>query len=230
MIRKLGLILECDSGGPDQNVLACLVRRLSPGTVVVPKPQGSKKVIYQKAADVAKDLVEIDQCDLVLIVWDQKPLWKDEEKEIEARNCRDERAIMLDCLNGLPADVMGRVRLLCISAELETWLLADNTVISDYLSKDSHPCKWKGCKLSATTDAKAKLISLFNMYRGRSNRYSDVSEAAKIARLWTTTKKLRKVPSFSRFVELLTDNKDAEFIHDGTVCNDLCHQSVMMGR
>lgn len=230
MIRKLGLILECDSGGPDQNVLGCLVRRLSPETVVVPKPQGSKEGVYQKAAEVAKDLVEIDQCDLVLIVWDQKPLWKDAEKDIEARNCRDERAIMLDCLKGLPEDVMSRVSLLCISAELETWLLADDSVIREYLSRDSHPCKWKGAKFSATTDAKAILNSLCVEYRGRSRRYTDFSEAAKIARAWTTTKKLRKVPSFSRFLKLITGNENAEFLHDGTVCNDLCYDSTMMGR
>jgi hypothetical protein len=230
MIRKLGLILECDSGGPDQTVLQCFVRRLSPDTLVVAKPQGSKRAVYLNAADVARQLVEVDECDLVLIVWDQKPLWKDAEKEIVAKNCSDERDLMLDCLKGLPKKVMSQVRLLCISAELETWLMADAAVIREYLSTGPHKCKWKGTSYDPNGDAKSELISLSIRQRGPGRRYSDFFEAIRIARLIKSTRNLRTIPSFKRFVHLLTGDPNREFLHDGSVCDNLCHQTAMKRR
>jgi len=230
MIKKLGLILECDSDGPDQTVFQCLIRRLSPDTVVVSKPQGSKKKVYLNAADVARDLVDVDKCDLVLIVWDQRPLWEDAEKEITARNCRDERAMMLVCLEGLPEAVMSRTRLLCISSELETWLLADDSAIREYFSTGPHKCKWRGVKYDANGNAKGTLISLSIKHRGQGRRYSDFFEAIRIARLIKTTRKLRTIPSFARFLKLLTGDSNREFLSAGSVCGELTHETAMKGR
>jgi hypothetical protein len=230
MIRKLGLILECDSGGPDQTVFQCLVRRLSPDTEVVAKTLGSKKGIHAKAVDVATELVDVDKCELVLIVWDQRPFWEDEETGVVARNCCDERAMMLDHLKGLTETVMSRIRLLCISAELETWLLADDLAIRQYYSTGPHKCKWKGIKYDPNGNAKGKLIALSKKQRGPGGRYSDFFEAIQIARLIKTTRNLRNIPSFKRFVTLLTGDSNREFLHDGSVCDNLCYQTAMKGR
>lgn len=230
MIQKLGLILECDSGGPDQTVFECLVRRLSPDTKVLAKALGSKKGIHAKAADVATELVDVDQCELVLIVWDQRPFWEDELTGVVAKNCRDERAMMLDHLKGLTESVASRVRLLCISAELETWLLADDSAVREYYSSASHKCKWKGIKYDPNGNAKGELIALSKKHRGHGGRYSDFFEAIRIARLIKTTKNLRSIPSFKRFLKLLTENPNQEFLHDGSVCGNLSHQTAMKGR
>lgn len=227
MIGKLGLIFECDAGGPDELVFKSLVRRLSPETEVIPRPLGSKKGIYNKGTEVAKDLVELDGCDLVLIVWDLKPLWK-EEDGTQAKNCKDERKMMLERLTGIAASTLGKVRLLCLTYELETWLLADDATIRAYLSKETHPCTWKVSKPASYQDAKAQLNKVFNEFRGR--KYEDYSEAIKIASKWTSTSKLRKIPSFKRFSLLLNGNKAAEFQKVADVCGDLRESARKMGR
>lgn len=228
MSRKIGLILECGAGGPDQLVLECLIKRLSPATTVLSRPQGSKPAVYLNAADVATKLVESDHCDLVLIVWDQKPLWKDEEKNITAKNCKDERLLMLASLQNLPSTIMSRVKLLCISAELETWLLADDAAMRNFFSTKAHPCKWKGIKYDPNLDAKAALITLSTKIRGR--KYSEFTEAIRIARMIENTRKLRKIASFARLSSLITGNPKADFVQDSTVCNDLAHQPTRTGR
>lgn len=107
MIKKLGLILGCDAGGPDELVFKCLVRRLAPETKVVVRTLGNKRAVFERGMDVAKSLVETDGCDLVLIVWDLKPLFED------AGNCVDETNEMKSNLSGLPNETCIRIKLLC---------------------------------------------------------------------------------------------------------------------
>jgi hypothetical protein len=230
MIGKLGLVLECGKGGPDELVMTCLVRRLSPETQVVTRSRGNKRAIFNEGLETAQALVEVDRCDLVLVQWDTKPYW---EGPPAARSCEDEAGELREKLAALPdcsEATKQKIRLLCLSVELETWLLADPAAIREHLSTATHPCKWKGATPASVTDAKATLDMLCIAHRGRGRRYSDFSEAAKIARRWNTTRKLRKVSSFARFANLLTGKADAEFVADGSVCNDLCHAGAMMGR
>lgn len=223
MIEKLGVILECDAGGPDELVFKCLVRRLSPETKVLVRTQGNKPAVFERGADVAKSLVETDGCDLVLIVWDLKPLFE------AAGNCVDEANELRENLSGLPSVTRKRVKLLCLSYELETWLLADAAAVRDHLSTPAHPCKWKRIKNPESfTDAKSALNKVCKDFRGR--RYEDFREAIQIASLWTTTTKFRGIRSFERFSDLLTGNPSSEFQKDGSVCADLCHSGRMMGK
>jgi len=223
VIQKLGLILECDAGGPDELVFKCLVRRLSPETKVLVRTQGNKPAVFERGADVAKSLVETDGCDLVLVVWDLKPLFED------AGNCVDETDDLKANLAGLPPETRKRVKLLCLSYELETWLLADAEAVRGHLSKPTRPCKWKGSKSPETfSDAKSTLNKVFKDFRGQ--RYEDFREAIQIASRWSTTTKFRGVSSFERFVNLLTGDPASDFQLDGSVCDDLCHSGQMMGR
>jgi len=135
MIRKLGIILECDAGGPDELVFKCLVRRLSPTTEVVTRSLGNKLAVEERCADVAEALIDKDHCDLVLIVWDLKPLWK------KPGSCITETNNINAKLEGLPNAKQSKIKLLCITHELETWLLADQSAIREHLSKPTYQCK-----------------------------------------------------------------------------------------
>lgn len=223
MIKKLGLILECDAGGPDELVFKCLVRRLSPETKVLVRTQGNKPAVFERGADVAKALVEKDGCDLVLIVWDLKPLFE------EAGNCVDEANDLKANLSGLSNATRRRIKLLCLTYELETWLLADAAAVKDYLSTSTRACNWRRSRAPESfTDAKSALNKVCKDFRGR--RYEDFREAIQIASRWTTTTKFRGVQSFERFAGLLTGNPASEFQQDGKACADLCHSGHMMGK
>jgi hypothetical protein len=229
MIKRLGLVLECDTGGPDELVFRCLARRLSTEgnePEVYPVCLGSK-LLEEEAISRAEALVEIDKCDLVLIVWDQKPLWT----QIKARNCIDEANHMRGFLANVKAPVRKHIRLLCLTWELETWLIAEDRAVREYLSKPEHSCDFTAPKkLDKVDDPKSHLNKAFTTFRGRSRRYEDRIEAIQIVQKWPDLNRVLKVPSFRRFTKLLTNSDSPTFHQCGTVCNDLAHQAARMGK
>lgn len=225
MIRKLGLILECDAGGPDELVFRCFVRRLSPDTEVEVLTMGNKEALMQKGAEAAQGLIEDNNCDLVIIAWDLKPLWE------KPGNCEIEADVVRSSLKALSKPLQKKVRLLCLTYELETWLLADQAAIRSYLSTSAHPCKWKSSKKAESyTDAKATLNKIVKDHRGPRRRYEDFREAIRLAAMIDSTNKLLKVQSFQRFCKLLTGSDSAEFLSGGEICADLSHSANQMGR
>lgn len=157
MIKRLGLVLECDTGGPDELVFRCLARRLSaPGKEpeVIPLCLGNKRRLMEDSVSRAEVLVSLEQCDLVLIVWDLKPLWE----EPPAKKCADEAALLRSRIADLNPAVRPRIRLLCLTWELETWLIAEDRAVRDYLSKPAHPSNFKApANLDTVTDPKSYL-------------------------------------------------------------------------
>lgn len=229
MIKRLGLVLECDTGGPDELVFRCLARRLSPESKepeVFPACLGSKQ-LEEEAISRAVALVEIEKCDLVLIVWDQKPLWS----QIKAKKCLDEANHLRGFLAKVKAPVRNRIRLLCLTWELETWLIAEDRAVRDYLSTAAHACDFKAPKKMETVDdPKSHLNKAFTSFRGKSRRYEDRIEAIQLVQRWPDLTRVLKVPSFRRFAELLTGSAAPAFHQCGVVCNDLAHQASRMGR
>ncbi len=224
---KLGLVLECDTGGADELVLTCLTRRLRPGTSVQPVALGSKDGIRLRGAETAAGLVETSHCDLVLIVWDLKPLWK----EFAAKSCKDEAAEMRKQLEAVSPATRQKIRLLCLSYELETWLIAEDRAVSTYLSTDAHKVKFKAPKDPASkTDAKAFLNTTITKVRGKRNRYVDYKEAIRLVKLWPDTSRVDAIDSFQRFSKLLTGQDKAAFQQTGDACAALVHQAAQMGR
>lgn len=225
MIKKLGLVLECDSGGPDELVFTCLVRRLSPGTAVKVVTMGSKSGMLLRAAETAQELIETEKCDRVIIAWDYKPPF---DGPPPAKRCEDETAMMKTTLAALPNALKPKVRLLCLVHELETWLIAEDRAVRDYLSTSAHKCKFKAPKPHSKVDPKAFLSSEFRAFRG--TRYEDFKEAVRLVALWQDTRKVGKLDSFQRFADLVTGDANAEFQVCGDACKDLAFQASRMGR
>jgi hypothetical protein len=202
-----------------------LVRRLSPDTKVVVRSLGNKPAVFERGPDVARELVETDHCDLVLIVWDLKPLWE------RPGSCVNEADHFRSAVSGMNQTIIDRIRLLCLTYELETWLLADPAALKAHLSTAAHPARLRRINdPSSHADAKAVIDGECIRHRGRGRRYTDYREAILIARRWDSTARLRAVSSFSRFLDLVTGNPAAEFVLGGDACNDLCHAGAMMGR
>lgn len=223
---KLGLVLECDVGGPDELVLTCLARRLKRGVEVVPIPLGSKEQLFLKGPETALQLIEASKCDLALIVWDLKPVW-DPQKSCK---CEHETAELRSKVKALPPKVACKIRLLCMTWELETWLIADERAVRAHLSKETHKAKFKSVKPLTKNDPKAFLDKICREHRGVRRRYEDTREAIQIALHIPDTSRLRTVDSFSRFSRLLTGNARAEFQATSDECKDLAYQALIMGR
>ena len=225
---KLGLVLECDAGGPDELVFKCVAQRLAPGTEVKPITVGKKKGIFERGVETARDLIDVDECDLVLIVWDLKPLWEDEN--VAAKSCKDEVAELRKGLAALEPETQKKIRLLCLTWELETWLIADERAVRAYLSTETHQAKFKAKSPQSKSDPKSVLNSACKSARGERCGYIGYREAIRIAQLWEDTSQVGTIDSFKRFAKLLTGNASATFQRNGDICADLVYQAGRMGR
>lgn len=222
---NLGLVLECDTGGPDELVFTCLARRLRPGIEISPASLGSKEQVFLKGVEAAQELVESSGCDLVLIVWDLKPYWN-----TSARNCEAEARELREKIAALPVATGAKIKSLCLTWELETWLIADPRAVNAHLSTAAHKSKFKCANPASKNDAKAFLDGVCKSHRGKSRRYEGVREAIKIARLIPDTSKVQAIPSFCRFSRFVAGVGDAPFKQSGDACNDLAHQALILGR
>jgi hypothetical protein len=223
---KLGLVLECDTGGPDELVLTCLARRLAPGITVQAAGLGSKAQVFLRGPETAAELVETSGCDRVFVVWDLKPYWEG----AAALNCEAEADELRAKLKGMNKTTAAKVRLLCLTWELETWLIADARAVNAHLSTATHKANFKCSFPLGKNDAKAFLDREVKKHRGQTRRYVDVREAIQIARLIPDTHRVRSIPSFKRFARLVCGKPLADFQQCGDACNDLVYQAQQMGR
>lgn len=223
-MNKLGLVLECDAGGPDELTFKCLARRLA-GIDPVCATMGSKEGVFLRGVEAARELVESSGCGLVLIAWDLKPLWA----QVAAKDCRDEAAELQKQREALPAATRKKIRLLCLTYELETWLISEDRAVREYLSTKAHKSKFQAPKDAPwKTDAKAFLNGVFKAAKGQ--RYVDYVEAIRLVQRWPDTRRVGEIDSFRRFSELLTGDPDADFKWCGDACADLVHQAAMLGK
>jgi len=223
---KLGLVLECDVGGPDERVLTCFARRLVPNIKVEPVALGDKPTIFSKGVETAQRLVETNGCDLVLIVWDLKPFLQGPPP---ATHCIDEAEVLRQRLVALKPATRVKIRLLCLTWELETWFIADAKAVSAYLSTGTHKKKFKCAKPEDKTDPKAVLDKACKAAR-RGLGYEDFKEAIRIACEIEKTNKLQSIDTFKRFAKLLTGDPAAPFQQTSDACKDLRHGAAMMGQ
>jgi len=192
---KAGMIFECGPEGADKKVCETLAKRhiLAPGDVVVPITNLNKPDLIQNCGRQAKMLLQADLCDLVLIVWDLTP-----PRGACLGGDRDAVFASLAAA-GLPNDAP--VYTVCVSAELEAWLLADEKALSAYLSTPAHPVRVPRVRYpDREPNPKKRLSKLF----GSRGPYNDLVHAGPIAAKVTSLSRLAKVSSFERFQDILT--------------------------
>jgi hypothetical protein len=195
---KVGLILECGRGGPDEQVCVHFIRRIAPEIELIRVTLVNKPRLMVQCASAAARLLG-DGCERVIIVWDLFPKWRRPGEE----HCRghDRREIIQAlAASGLQSPP---VYLVCIEEELEAWLLSDERALSSILSTSAHPVRVSRLQRPETIrNPKVRLRKLFQQ-NGR-GRYNDMFHAIRIVEAMPDLVRVRRCPSFARFVEKVT--------------------------
>jgi hypothetical protein len=197
---SIGFIFECGPQGADKPVCEYLAGHLRPGETFVSRTMDNKLKLLAGAAPVAKQLLD-SGCLRALIVWDLRPAWPDKKN----KPCRaKERQTVLD---GLANEGLENapVFLVCVEQELESWLLASDHAISEFLSAGAHACKANSVKKpDRMPNPKAVMNNHFTAAWGA--RYEDRVHAIKVLKAaepdW---KRLRRSVSFARFEAKLVE-------------------------
>ena len=202
---KIGLILECSPNGPDQQVCEYLVKQLRPDTEIVSRTLINKKNLINDCGEQAALLLQ-ENCQRVVIVWDLYPPWR--PKGEKPCRCEDREAI-LESLQR--AGVTSKsVYLICISEELEAWLIADNRAIEMAISRLTGRKKPKIKEEKnphSVSKPKTRLMRIFRQHKA--SRYKDHIHAIKIVRELESLglNKIKRSESFTRFALKATDTK-----------------------
>ena len=196
---KIGMIFECGPSGADKKVYEYLAKQLDSDIVIVSSTLGSKPTLVEQCGTEAKALLEIGNCERVIITWDLYPPWQGRRQ----RPCLfNDRTLIKDSLRkaGLTEWQLQRVHLVCIEKELETFLLADKGAIEVYLSGiKRHPCRIGGLRNPERhRNPKARLSQIFQEHIGR--RYNDLVDAEKIIKL-ADVDRIWRCSSFERFAD-----------------------------
>ena len=194
----IGFIFECGPQGADKQVCEYLAGQLKPGEKIISRTLDTKLKLLEGAAHVAKQLLA-EGCNRVMIVWDLRPAWPDRKD----KPCRaKERKTLLDGLanHGLATEP---VYLVCVEQELESWVIACDHAISDYLSTPAHPYKAKRVRRpDQEKNPKAAMMNHFESARGW--KYEDRVHAVKVLRAAPLDlNRLRCSVSFQRFEDKL---------------------------
>ncbi len=191
---KVGFVFECGPQGADKQVCEFLALRIRPEILPVSRTLDNKPNLLKDAGKVAAALLA-EGCERVLVVWDLRPAWPDKKD----KPCRkDERDAILNAITN--AGIANHpVFLVCVEQELESWLLADEAMISAFLSTEAHPYAAKRVRQpDRVPNPKTVLMNHFKVARGW--RYQDHSHAIKVLNATATDlKRLRRSPSFVRF-------------------------------
>lgn len=194
---RLGFIVECVLDGPDSQVCRDLAKRmrgdLSDDDIKI-RTMGDKRTLKRECGAAAKALMDDSQCDRVIIVWDLRPVWKE-----DGDPCRQEdRQQVLQSLTDAGADIT-KTRLVCVEAMLETWLLTDGRAIASIITETTR----RQCRrvhidsdFQHFPDPKDHLD---RMFRRHNSSYVDRVHAVKIVRAWPNFDRARILDAFRRF-------------------------------
>lgn len=194
------MVFECGPEGADGKVYRFLAQQLRSDLEIVPFFLDVKPRLTQESGSVTKQLMEIDGCERVMIIWDLRPAWPDERKKKRSLcPVEDCKRIWLSLKDKLTPQQLQCVCLLCVVQELETLLLVDHQALSQYLSKiTKHPCNIRQIPFpERQPDPKGVLNRKFKESRFY-RKYEDVIDAEKIIKL-ADINKLRRSPTFQKF-------------------------------
>jgi len=193
---KIGFILECGPMGADKKVHTLLAKRVQPSIEIDAVTLDDKKKLIAGCGAAARVLLKT--CHRVLVIWDLYPAWR-QRGELPCRHT--DRLAAFASLDAARVP-RGRVTLVCIDAELETWLIADERAVKAVLTKlkSPHPLGTivaKQKRPESNTNPKRTLERWFKAETGRS--YIDRDHAHQIAAAIPNLSRLRDLATFSRF-------------------------------
>jgi hypothetical protein len=197
---KFGFIFECCADGADHKVFEQLLGKLRPDIEPVYRFARSKRLLFDQCSAQVAGLFEVERCQRVFVVWDLIPC--DEVfKHGGKPSCVLERAHLWA---ELPKQHRDRTKtvMLCITHELEAWLLADGAALTSF-QRPEHPIRPIGDekKPESIPNPKAFLKQVFK--KNGFGEYDDLVHASKIIARVGNLQKLDHARSFKRFRERL---------------------------
>lgn len=194
----IGLIFECGPEGADRKVCEYLAKRVMPGIEVESVTLDTKKKLISGCGRAAATLLETG-CERVVIVWDLYPSWQ--RNTVPCR--KEDREAIMQALSATNVD-MTRIFLVCIEAELEAWLLADNRALAKFLSTPERQIRVDKVKNpERIINPKARLNSIFKKQARR--RYEELFHPIKIVEALPDLDRIKRVGTFARFALKIAD-------------------------
>jgi hypothetical protein len=198
--RKVGFVLECQRDGAEHQILEHVISVHCPNVAPVYNFQRSKGYLLKGAGEAVAGLLDAEHCARVFVIWDLMPC------DVAFRNrgrpsCHNERAHVLGLLR---ATDVARTTLLCVTHEIEAWLLADGTALAMALSTAAHQVGTIADDKDPEghRDPKAALTRIFRN-NGKSRGYEHIPYAKRIITNAQPNKIARVVPSFARLLSKL---------------------------
>ncbi len=210
---KVGIILECGPEGPDVKVCSHLLRMLASGFDFIIKTLNNKPNLLNECGKTAKNLIVVDKCSRVIVIWDLYPAWR--EKGVKPCRKEDKQTI-IESMAGAGVS-KSKYEMVCIEEELESWLIADERMLTDFLTDKKKPHTvgrlLRVKKPDKQRNPKTYLTKIFNRELGASRRYIDFQDAEALVRYVKDFSRLKKSDSFCRFVQKVTGEsvKRSEF-------------------
>lgn len=202
---RIGIICEggpvtnvrnATTDNPDARVLERCINLMAPGHDFEFIPLGNKPNLKKECGTVARKLITIYSCDVVLVCWDLYPGWSDVSRPCRAQDRADVLASLAQAGVNHP-----HVYLLCVEAELETMLLRDERALSAVLSTRTRQVTIRGNGGGqGGNNPKAALAKLFGTH---GHRYNPAVHNPLIARAIPDMVRLRRDPSFARLIAKL---------------------------
>ncbi len=195
MARRVGIVCEGHAEFEDEQVLTHLASRIVGHQEIICLPQGNKPSLFAECGKVANNLLHVDSCCRVLIVWDLEP------SHSEQAACRQaDRQAVFASLAAAGLQNHPCVFLVCIEKELETWLLADGTAIASVLHRPPHPAPAiNDSPTLGEGNPKGRLKRIFKD-EGRGREFDAKTDGPAIARaLPANFGALSKFKTFKRF-------------------------------
>lgn len=188
---KIGFVLECCKGGPDEQVYTYLAEYFCPALEIEPPSTHiNKKLLLEEFPETVVSLLESSGCDMVFVIWDLMPPWG-----AKKLSCKDDVKKFKQKIQKFGIDET-KVILVCIIDMLESWLIADGRALTTYLS-ELHPThKVKVPDRKTLSQQRKPKDVIWKYYPG----YNDMEDAIKIVKLFPNFDRIaRRNKPFNRF-------------------------------
>ena len=194
---KVGMIFECGDQGADIEVCVHLAKRIRPNLSIETDALGNKRDLLDCCGVSAAQLLRVG-CLKVFIIWDLYPSFKQNKAP-----CRhDDKESIYSSLEKACVSTE-QVELICIEAELESWLVADYRAVRDVLWRRNPRAKTRRLRQAKRSkDPKGDLSRLFEAQI--KSPYQPHVHAIQIVEALPNLDRLRKVDSFQRFESKLS--------------------------
>jgi len=198
--KRIGFVVESPLDGADHKILNFVAKVQRPDIEPVFRFNKNKGELFRMCRDQVSGLIQIEKCESVFVVWDLWPCDEHLQKKGKA-SCVNEVNYVKDLLD---ASVRAKAILLCITYEMDAWLLPDGAAVQKALSTKAHSASRISDDKNPEHHVDPKVI-LDRHFKnnGKPSGYQQVAWGPKIMSHANFQKIERRCPSFARLLDKL---------------------------